>query len=95
MKAYEALDRIKLPDESFSDVILRITGKKLSTSSLEDLARSIEEVHEVLNRIKISEEVLEKEEAEAHIKELREQSKAPGWNGADEIRKLRNGDKNS
>ena len=61
LEAYEALCRVKRPSESFSDVILRISRRRLSellssTEPREDLARHIEEVHEILNRTRVSEE---------------------------------------
>lgn len=54
LKAYEALFRIKRPDESFSDVILRLASKHRSLMDLAGAWRNMsdEEVGAVVREVK-------------------------------------------
>ncbi len=104
MEAYSALVRVKGKNESFSDVILRLVGKRAKGNLLEyirsiapnhELADSIEKVLKKRNSIHLRSARVNAARKREMIKaakstdRLRESSKTPGWSGALEIRKWR------
>jgi AbrB family looped-hinge helix DNA binding protein len=103
-EAYNTLARIKRKNESFSEVILRITGKKTKGNLLEyirsiapdnELADSIEKVLKKRNNIHLRTARLNTVQnkqltnTSRSMDRLRQSSKTPGWSGAREIRKWR------
>ncbi len=103
-EAYNALFRAKRKNESLTETILRLTGKRAKGNLLEyirstgpnnQLADSIEKVLKKRNSIHLRTARLnavrkkQMTNAARSTDRLRQSSKTPGWSGAQEIRKRR------